>query len=137
MAEDMIVDSPRHIVPLGDLDPVASVSLTDAGLTPHHAAERALPKLGAGSQRRHRHRARHHGGEARLGALPVGIMTTAWDVSVRAPYWGSRSKLIEVLELAHAGLIHVETEVFTLDDAPKACERLHEGSVRGRAVIVP
>jgi propanol-preferring alcohol dehydrogenase len=25
------------------------------------------------------------------GALRVGIQITAWDVAVRAPYWGSRS----------------------------------------------
>ncbi|ROQ39771.1 propanol-preferring alcohol dehydrogenase [Frondihabitans sp. PhB188] len=49
MAEYMIVDDPRHLVPLGDLDPVKNVSLTDAGLTPYHAIKRSLPKLGAGT----------------------------------------------------------------------------------------
>lgn len=49
MAEYMIVDDPRHLVPLGDLDPVENVSLTDAGLTPFHAIKSSLPKLGAGS----------------------------------------------------------------------------------------
>lgn len=49
MAEYMIVDDPRHLVPLGDLDPVKNVSLTDAGLTPYHAIKRSLPKLGAGA----------------------------------------------------------------------------------------
>jgi alcohol dehydrogenase, propanol-preferring len=49
MAEYMIVDDPRHLVPLGDLDPVRNVSLTDAGLTPYHAIKRSLPKLGAGT----------------------------------------------------------------------------------------
>ncbi len=33
MAEYMLVDDERHLVPLGDLDPVKNVSLTDAGLT--------------------------------------------------------------------------------------------------------
>lgn len=37
LAEFMIVDSPRHLVPIGDLDPVTAVPLTDAGLTPYHA----------------------------------------------------------------------------------------------------
>ncbi len=45
MAEYLLVDSPRHLVPLGDLDPVASVPLTDAGLTPYHAIKPSLPKL--------------------------------------------------------------------------------------------
>ncbi|WP_066043379.1 NAD(P)-dependent alcohol dehydrogenase [Herbiconiux solani] len=49
MAEYMIVDDARHLVPLGDLDPVENVSLTDAGLTPYHAIKNSLPKLGAGT----------------------------------------------------------------------------------------
>jgi propanol-preferring alcohol dehydrogenase len=49
MAEYMIVDDVRHLVPIGDLDPVENVSLTDAGLTPYHAIKRSLPKLGAGT----------------------------------------------------------------------------------------
>lgn len=49
MAEYLLVDSARHLVPLGGLDPVENVSLTDAGLTPYHAIKRSLPKLGAGS----------------------------------------------------------------------------------------
>lgn len=49
MAEYMIVDSARHLVPLGDLDPVRNVSLTDAGLTPYHAIKGSLDKLHAGS----------------------------------------------------------------------------------------
>jgi propanol-preferring alcohol dehydrogenase len=71
------------------------------------------------------------------GALPVGFGTTAWDVSVRAPYWGSRSELIEVLALAHRGQISVEVEVFSLDEAPRAYELLAQGKIKGRAVIVP
>lgn len=49
MAEYMIVDDARHLVPLGDLDPVASVSLTDAGLTPYRAVKSAMPKLVPGA----------------------------------------------------------------------------------------
>jgi propanol-preferring alcohol dehydrogenase len=41
MAEYMIVDDVRHLVPIGDLDPVKNVSLTDAGLTPYHAIKRS------------------------------------------------------------------------------------------------
>jgi propanol-preferring alcohol dehydrogenase len=33
MAEYMIVNSPRYLVPIGDLDPVGAASLTDAALT--------------------------------------------------------------------------------------------------------
>jgi alcohol dehydrogenase, propanol-preferring len=49
MAEYMIVDSPRHLVPIGDLDPVQAAPLTDAGLTPYHAIKRSLPKLVGGT----------------------------------------------------------------------------------------
>lgn len=46
-------------------------------------------------------------------------------------------ELIEVLDLARAGAVDVHTETYSLDEAPKAYERLHEGRVAGRAVILP
>ncbi|WP_242473313.1 alcohol dehydrogenase catalytic domain-containing protein [Blastococcus sp. TML/M2B] len=49
LAEYLIVDDARHLVPLGDLDPVSAVSLTDAGLTPYHAIVSSLGALPAGS----------------------------------------------------------------------------------------
>ena len=49
MAPRMLVPSARHLVPLGDLDPVDAAPLSDAGLTPYHAVKRSLPLLGAGS----------------------------------------------------------------------------------------
>jgi alcohol dehydrogenase, propanol-preferring len=220
MAEFMLVDSPRHLVPLGGLDPITNVSLTDAGLTPYHAIKSAMTALMPGSTavvigtgglghvaiqilraitsatvialdvneaklELARDVGAHHvllsddhavgairdltGGlgadaifdfvsapstttiaaasaavEAEIrvvgigaGVVPVGFHTTAWNVGVRAPYWGSRSELIEVFDLARAGLITVEVETYSLDDAPKAYQRLHDGQVRGRAVIVP
>lgn len=45
LADYMIVPSPRLVVPLGDLDPVAAAPLADAALTPYHAIRRALPSL--------------------------------------------------------------------------------------------
>jgi propanol-preferring alcohol dehydrogenase len=220
MAEYMIVDSVRHLVPLGDLDPIANVSLTDAGLTPYHAIKASLPKLGAGTTAvvigtgglghvgiqilralsgativaldvtdeklaLARDVGAHHailsdadaaaeilritgglGADAVfdfVGADPTMALATAvaaaqaditivgigggsltvafgaipFDAAVRIPYWGSRSELIEVLDLARAGRISVEVERFSLDEAPEAYERLHAGTIRGRAVIVP
>ena len=49
MAPLLRVPSARHLVPLGDLDPVLAAPLTDAGLTPYHAIKRSLPLLGPGS----------------------------------------------------------------------------------------
>ncbi|WP_439675596.1 NAD(P)-dependent alcohol dehydrogenase [Embleya sp. MST-111070] len=49
LADYLLIDDPRHLVPIGDLDPVRTVPLTDAGLTPYHAIKRSLDKLYAGS----------------------------------------------------------------------------------------
>lgn len=220
MADYMIVPDARFLLPLGDLDPVANVALTDAGLTPYHAIKPSLPVLVPGSTAvvigagglghvgiqilraltpatvialdlgeeklaLAREVGAHHaltsdasaadaireltGGRgaeavfdfvaaqptielgrsvtrvaghqvlvgAGAGTLPVGMLAAPYESSVRAPYWGSRSELHEVLDLARAGLVSVETEVFSLDEAVEAYRRLHDGTLRGRAVIVP
>lgn len=220
MAEYMIVDNARHIVPLGDLDPVKSVSLTDAGLTPYHAIKRSLPKLGAGTSavvigtgglghvgiqilkaisgatvialdvsdeklslatevgadhvlvsdasaaQKIRDITGGFGANAIFdfvganptmalaqsiaaldsdvtivgiggGTMTLGFGAIAYDAAVRIPYWGSRSELIEVLDLARAGKINVEVQTYSLDDGPKAYADLAASVIRGRAVIVP
>lgn len=70
------------------------------------------------------------------GSLPVGFGTLPFEVSVTAPYWGSRGELIEVLGLARSGAVSVHTETYSLDEA-MAYERLHAGKINGRAVILP
>ncbi|GGY97421.1 NAD(P)-dependent alcohol dehydrogenase [Streptomyces poonensis] len=220
MAEYMLVDDARHLVPLDGLDPVAAVPLTDAGLTPYHAIKRALPRLVAGSTavvigtgglghvaiqllraltparvvaldvsedklRLAREVGAHEavlsdaraagavreltggvGAEAVFdfvgveptlataaavaavegeiaivgiggATLPVGFGSLPFEVSVYSPYWGSRSELAEVLALARSGAVSVHTETFSLDEAPRAYELLHEGKINGRAVILP
>lgn len=49
MAEYMIVDDVRHLVPIGELDPVRAASLTDAALTPYQAIKKVLPRLVGGT----------------------------------------------------------------------------------------
>ena len=220
MAEYMIVNSPRHLVPLRDLDPVKNVSLTDAGLTPYHAIKGSLEKLHAGATAvvigvgglghvaiqilrsitsarvialdvseekltfatdvgAHQafpsepgaavavreatngeganvvfdfvaNQATMDLGQAMMraqgdqvlvgvgaGTLPVGLMAAPYETSIRSPYWGSRSELYEVLDLARGSGIDVHTEVFSLDNAPEAYEKLHNNQLLGRAVIVP
>ncbi len=44
-AEYLLVPHARHLVPLGDLDPVLAAPLTDAALTPYRAIRKALPRL--------------------------------------------------------------------------------------------
>ena len=220
MAEYLLINHPRHLVPLGDLDPVQNVSLTDAGLTPYHAIKNSMSRLGAGSTAvvigtgglghvaiqllraltgtrvialdvsdEKLELARTVGAHEAIisddsapdairkmtdcqgaevvfdfvgaaptvktaaacaavegqiqvvgiggGAVPVGFGSTKYDVSVQAPYWGSRSELVEVLELARRGQVEVEVETFSLDEAPRAYELLEEGKIRGRGVVVP
>src|SRR3954453_16468679 len=190
LAEYMIVDDVRPLVPLGDLDPVESVSLTDAGLTPYHAIVSSLDALPAGSTavvigagglghvgiqilraitgatvialdiaeeklQLAKEVGAHHalpsdaeavdairsltgdvGAQAVFdfvgvaptleiarrsvamdgviqivgiggGLMSTGFFSTPFGASVRAPYWGTRAELMEVLDLARAGAIHV------------------------------
>jgi propanol-preferring alcohol dehydrogenase len=220
LAEYLIVDDVRHLVPLGDLDPVASVSLTDAGLTPYHAIVSSLDALPAGSTAvvigagglghvgiqvlraitgarvvaldisdEKLDLAREVGAHEVLrsdesaveairsmtggvgaqavfdfvgapptleisrrtvaldgvvqivgiggGVLPTGFFSTPFGASVRAPYWGTRTEFMEVLDLARTGAVHVEVERYGMDQAVEAYRRLHAGEVRGRAVVVP
>lgn len=49
IADLVLVDHPRHLIPLDGLDPVAAVGLTDAGLTSYHAISSELDRLPEGS----------------------------------------------------------------------------------------
>ena len=201
MADYMLVPGWRHLVPLGDLDPVRNVPLTDAGLTPYHAIKPSLSKLvpgstavviGAGGLGHLAIQmlralsatrviaidvgddklafAREVGAHAAVasdpsaveavrdltggrgadavfdfvgleatadlaakmvaargdivmvglgpGAVAVGMDALTGEVSVRAPIWGTRSDLFEVLELARSGAITVTVETFGLEDGP-------------------
>lgn len=220
LADYVLVDAERHLVPLGGLDPVQAVSLTDAGLSSYHAVKQSLPKLTAGSHAvvigagglghiaiqiiralsaasviavdvsedklgfalevgahqavpsdEHapaviRKLTRGFGamavfdfvgaqqtielaaraiateGEitvvgAGVGAIPVGYRTLPFDASIRAPFWGSRHELWEVVELARSGHLRVEVEQCSLEEAPFFYERLKRGQIRGRAVATP
>jgi propanol-preferring alcohol dehydrogenase len=72
-----------------------------------------------------------------LGTLPVNFVTVPFEASVQTTYWGSLIELIEVLDLARAGRLRAHVERFALDDAATAYRRLRDGSVDGRAVVVP
>ncbi|WP_282847468.1 NAD(P)-dependent alcohol dehydrogenase [Microbacterium oxydans] len=220
MAEYVVIDSARHLLPLGDLDPVQTVSLTDAGLTPYHAITAAQHKLYPGAfalvlgvgglghigvqiiraisqatviavdiSEDKLALAREVGAQHTVvsgpdaaaeireitgglgadavfdfvgvqptldtaresvavdgfihivgiggGTLPTGFFSTPFGAAVRNPYWGSRSELAEVLDLARTGAVSVHVEEYGFDDAVEAYSRLHHGEVRGRAVVVP
>ncbi|MGC5053999.1 NAD(P)-dependent alcohol dehydrogenase [Micromonospora sp. DT48] len=71
------------------------------------------------------------------GSLPVGFFTVPYEVSIQTTYWGSRPELQEVLDLGARGLVRAKTTRFSLDDAMSAYRMMQDGSLEGRAVIVP
>ncbi|MFC7528475.1 alcohol dehydrogenase catalytic domain-containing protein [Actinoplanes sp. GCM10030250] len=50
LADFVLADARRGVVPLGDLDPSHAGPLMDAGATAYHAVRRVLPLLGAGGR---------------------------------------------------------------------------------------
>ncbi|WP_326545611.1 NAD(P)-dependent alcohol dehydrogenase [Mycolicibacterium sp. ND9-15] len=71
------------------------------------------------------------------GSVPLSFFSQPYEVSIQTTYWGTRPELVELLQLAARGMLHVESTTYSLDDAPRAYRDLQDGKVRGRAVIVP
>jgi alcohol dehydrogenase, propanol-preferring len=71
------------------------------------------------------------------GVLPVNFFSLPHECSATAPYWGSIPELVEVVSLARAGKIKMLVEHFPLDRAAEVYHLLHDGKIRGRAVITP
>ncbi len=71
------------------------------------------------------------------GALPVGFFGVPWECSVATTYWGTIPELVELVALAAEKRVRTEVELFRLDEAPLAYERMRAGRIRGRAVIAP
>jgi propanol-preferring alcohol dehydrogenase len=74
---------------------------------------------------------------AGFGELSVGFYKLPYEASVQNIVWGSRPELAEVLELAAAGHLTPEITTFGLDDAMDAYRQMADGTLQGRAVIVP
>lgn len=119
MAEYLLVDDPRHLVPLGGLDPVTTAPLTDAGLTPYHAIKLSLPKLVAGSTAV----VIDTGGLGHLGIQLLRAMTPARVIALDVAQ--------EKLELARSVGAH---EVLLSDT--KAADRIRELTVGQGATAV-
>ena len=68
--------------------------------------------------------------------ISVGFFATPYEASIATTYWGYRQELMEVIEMAQAGRLSVHLERFSIDRAPEAYERLHHGTLNGRAVVV-
>jgi propanol-preferring alcohol dehydrogenase len=59
------------------------------------------------------------------------------EYSIQGSFWGNYNELREVIELAKKGLIRHHVEKFRLSEANDAINRLREGKVLGRAVLIP
>ncbi|MGW0881794.1 NAD(P)-dependent alcohol dehydrogenase [Streptomyces sp. NPDC002671] len=71
------------------------------------------------------------------GALPVNFFSPPHECSVASPYWGYLTELMEVITLARQQKIKLLVEHFPLERAAEAYQLLHDGKIKGRAVIVP
>ena len=71
------------------------------------------------------------------GLATVGFGATPYECQVSSPYWGTRQDLYDIVGLAQRGIIDIRTETFNLSDGVAAYHRLHEGTIMGRAVLVP
>jgi propanol-preferring alcohol dehydrogenase len=71
------------------------------------------------------------------GALPVDFSSPAHECCVTSPFWGTIPELVEVVSLAEAGKISMLVERFPLERADEAYRLLHDGKIKGRAVITP
>lgn len=71
------------------------------------------------------------------GTLHYSPNSPPFGCEVSVPYWGSRAELMEVIALAESGRIKPAIETFPLDHAVDVYDRLREGRIEGRAVLVP
>jgi D-arabinose 1-dehydrogenase-like Zn-dependent alcohol dehydrogenase len=58
------------------------------------------------------------------GTLPVSFFAVAYECSVQTTYWGKRTELIEVLDLAARGRLRADLTTFPLEDAAAVYDRL-------------
>jgi propanol-preferring alcohol dehydrogenase len=70
-------------------------------------------------------------------SLPVNFRSPKNECSVASPYWGYIPELMEVVNLAQAGKIKMLVEHFPIEKASEAYHLLHDGKIKGRAVILP
>jgi alcohol dehydrogenase, propanol-preferring len=111
-------------------------------LTGGLGAEVVLDMVGSDSTLKLAAEAAHVEGHVTLvglagGTFPFSFFSQPYECSFATTYWGSAVELTEVLELARAGKIKAHVERFPLDRVTDAYERMREGTLDGRAVIVP
>ena len=71
------------------------------------------------------------------GVLPFHFLGLPQECQLMAPYWGTLPEMMEVLELAQQGRLHMTVERFPLERIAEAYTRMREGTLKGRAIITP
>jgi propanol-preferring alcohol dehydrogenase len=71
------------------------------------------------------------------GTLPFTQGKIAWGARVSTPFYGSIGELREVIGLAARGRLGAHATRFPLARAADAYRAMHDGTLEGRAVIVP
>ena len=77
------------------------------------------------------------GGRPVIDAAPRFGVGWPYGAAVRTSYGGTKSDLLACVALANAGRLRLDVETFALDDGLTAFDRLHTGSINGRAVLCP
>ncbi|WP_224366114.1 NAD(P)-dependent alcohol dehydrogenase [Hyalangium versicolor] len=71
------------------------------------------------------------------GVLPFHFFGVPTECQVVAPFWGTLPEMLEVVELAQAGRLRMTVERFPLEQVADVYRRMHEGTLKGRAIITP
>ncbi|TIC82536.1 NAD(P)-dependent alcohol dehydrogenase [Nocardioides sp. GY 10127] len=71
------------------------------------------------------------------GNYEWNFYTTPYETELTNTYWGTIEELHEVVALYRAGKITPDVEVYSLDDALEAYQKLVDGTLSARAVVAP
>ena len=71
------------------------------------------------------------------GTFPLAFGSVPLETSASRPSWGTLPELHEVVALARAGVLEIETTRLGLGEAIEGYRKLRDGQVVGRAVVVP
>ena len=74
-----------------------------------------------------------YGGEIRISA--IDMITT--ERRIIGNLVGNYAELVELMELANRGKVNLATKQYRLNEANQALHDLHNGAVKGRAVLIP
>jgi len=71
------------------------------------------------------------------GSYPLGYANIPPGCSMLTTLGGSMAELAEVVALAESGRLKPHTTKYKLDQAAEVFQKLHEGKISGRAVLIP